>query len=181
MILWHLGGTLAMVRAVFRDPKMDLRWPMFGALLPDLIDKPLGSVFLVDVFHSDRLFAHALIFPVTLMAVVVILTPRSSPWRQRLVSLVIGALFHIVLDGAWNPPEAFWWPFFGFDFPERVDPGLADLFGRMVTDWRIWVGEALGLAYLVYLWRVRLGGELRHFWRTGLIPFAQRPSPSARS
>ena len=44
MIFWHLGPTTLIVRYVFRDPAMDLRWVLAGSLLPDLIDKPWIAV-----------------------------------------------------------------------------------------------------------------------------------------
>lgn len=172
MILWHLGATALLVRYVFRDPRMDLRWVLVGALLPDLVDKPIGSVFFNDTLGSDRLVAHAVVFPVVAMFVVLLVTPRGSASRKGLIGLVIGALFHLVLDAAWADPEAFWWPFFGFEFPPRPDSAIGPLLGRMITDPLVWVGEIAGLSYLVYLWRRYLAepGAVRRFAGDGRIP-----------
>ena len=59
MIFWHVGVTMAVVRYAFRDPAMDLRWVVAGSLLPDVVDKPIGSILFVDTFDSHRLFGHA--------------------------------------------------------------------------------------------------------------------------
>lgn len=176
MIFWHLGVTTLAVRYIYRDPAMDLRWVWVGALLPDLIDKPIGSVLFHSTFETDRLFAHAVVFPVVMLAVVVGLTRRGLR-RKAWVGLVVGALFHLVLDAAWADPEAFWWPFFGLEFPVRADSAIGPLVGRMLTDPLIWVGEAAGAVYLGYLWRRYLAapGALRRFASDGRIPLPLRP------
>jgi hypothetical protein len=170
MILWHIGITTLVVRYVFRDPAMDLRWVMLGSLLPDLIDKPIGSVLFHSTFGSDRLFAHAVAFPVLVLGLVLLFTRRGGA-RKAWMGLVVGSLFHLVLDGAWSDPEAFWWPFFGWDFPERAHSSLGPLLERTLSDPWIWAGEAIGLAYLVMLARRWLGTPIRRraFLRAGTI------------
>ena len=167
MILWHVGATVLMVRYVFRDPNMDLRWVMVGSLLPDLIDKPIGSIFFHDTFGTHRLLAHAVVFPIVGLAVVLVATRRGSAIRRGLIGLVIGVFVHLLLDAAWASPEAFWWPFFGAEFPPIVDSDFASLLARMVSDPLVWAGEAVGLAYLALLWRRHLGapGALGRFFK----------------
>src|SRR5690606_23935305 len=48
MLFWHLGAILWLVRWLFRDPKVDVRFLFLGALLPDLIDIPVGTLLLAD-------------------------------------------------------------------------------------------------------------------------------------
>lgn len=172
MILWHLGGTLAIVRYVFRDPNMDLRWVLLGSVLPDLLDKPLGAVFFNDQFETHRLMGHALVFPVLGLFAVLGLTKRGSALRKGLIGVVIGSLVHLVLDGAWIDAEAFMWPFFGLDFPAVADSAIGPLLERMVKDPLVWAGEAVGLGYCIYLWRRWLSdeGEIRRFVAEGTIP-----------
>ena len=167
MILWHLGATVLIVRYVFRDPDMDLRWVLAGSILPDVIDKPIASVFFHGTFGTHRIFAHSIVFPMVGFAIVLISTKRGTALRRGLIGLVIGVFIHLLLDAAWATPEAFWWPFFGLEFPRVLDSDLVALLGRMLADPLVWAGEALGAAYLVLLWRRYLGtgGALRQFVR----------------
>lgn len=172
MIFWHLGMTVLIVRYVYRDPAMDLRWVLAGSILPDVIDKPLGSILFHDTFQTHRLFSHSVLFPILGLLVVILVTERGSSIRKNLIALVIGCLVHLVLDAAWADPEAFWWPLFGFEFPHVAESAFLELLGSMLTNPWVWAGEALGLAYLGWLWRRHLRGEgaLRAFARDGRIP-----------
>ena len=63
MLFWHLGATMWLFRWIFRDPKVDVRFLLLGAILPDLIDLPLGTLFGSDRFatgdgHRRRQSAH---------------------------------------------------------------------------------------------------------------------------
>lgn len=181
MILWHLGATLLLARYVFRDPGMDLRWVALGSLLPDLIDKPLASVLFNDTFDTHRIVSHALITPVVALFAVLALTKRGSTARRAAIAVVIGAMFHLVLDAAWIDPEAFLWPFFGLGFPPVADSAIIPLLSRMIRSPMVWLGEGLGAAYLVYLWRRYLSepGQSRRVLAEGTIPL--RPVPALRS
>jgi membrane-bound metal-dependent hydrolase YbcI (DUF457 family) len=119
VILWHLGGTVLIARYVFKDAAMDLRWLMFGALLPDLIDKPIASIIFHDTFGTHRAFGHALVFPVVLMTGVMIATRRGAAARKAAIAVVIGVFVHLILDAVWLSPDGFLWPLFGFEFPAR--------------------------------------------------------------
>ncbi len=167
MIFWHVGATIAIVRYVFKDPNMDLRLLAVGSLLPDLIDKPIGSLLFVEQFGTGRVYAHALAFPVVLLLGVMLLTRRGDPRRKALLGLPIGALLHLFLDGQWANPEGFWWPFLGLEFPEMDPARLWPLVGDMLTDPLVLVGEAVGLAYLVVLARK---ADRPSFLASGRIP-----------
>jgi membrane-bound metal-dependent hydrolase YbcI (DUF457 family) len=164
--------TVLIVRYVYRDPKMDLRWVLVGSVLPDVIDKPLGSILFHDTFQTHRLFAHSVLFPVIALLVVLVVTGRGSAIRRGLIGLVIGALVHLVLDAAWADPKAFWWPLFGFEFPPVVDSAFPTLVKSMLTNVWVWIGEAVGLLYLAALWRehLREDGAVRRFLGDGRIP-----------
>lgn len=173
MIFWHLGATLAVVRYAFRDPAMDLRFLAVGAVLADVIDKPVGSVVWNGGFGTGRLWGHALLFPLTLLIVVMVITRRGAGSRKQWLGLPIGGLMHLVLDGVWTDPETFLWPVLGWRFPTRDPSGLGALISELVTDPWILAGEAVGLLYLGYLWRkgLRDPGARRLFWKTGSVPF----------
>jgi len=156
------------VRYVFRDPAMDLRWVIAGSLLPDVIDKPIGSILFHDTFGTHRLFTHSVLVPMLALGVVLLTTDRGSGIRKGLIGAIIGVFLHLLLDAAWASPEAFWWPLFGWEFPRVLDSDFLSLLGRMVSDPLVWIGEALGAGYLVFLWRRYLAdeGELRRFVMT---------------
>lgn len=172
MIFWHLGITVLIVRYVFRDPNMDLRWVLAGSLLPDVIDKPIGSIFFHDTFGTHRLFAHALVFPVVLLAVTMVATRRGTTHRRAAIAVVIAGFIHLLLDGVWTSPEAFLWPFFGTEFPRVAGSAFGTLVADMLRSPFVWAGEVLGLAYLGYLWRryLRNPGDLKRFRRDGRVP-----------
>ena len=171
MIFWHLGGTIVAFRYVFRDPNIDLRFLALGSVLPDLIDKPIGTILLADSFQSGQIFGHSLLFSSLAMAAALALT-RPGIWRKRLLALAIGSLFHLVLDGMWTIRETFLWPAFGWAFPPGPEAYWGGLLERVLSDpWRI-VQELAGISYLIYLARkAELGdaGRRRQFWKTRVI------------
>ena len=168
MIFWHVGGTIAVIRYVFKDPAMDLRFLAFGAVLPDLIDKPVGWLF----YDTGRVFAHALIFPVAVLAIVMFATSRGTARRKAWLGLPIGALLHLFLDLQFTVPEGFWWPFLGLEFPGSDDALASRILDTLTDPWVI-AGEVVGLWYLGGLYRKAglFDRERRDdFRRTGRIP-----------
>lgn len=153
MILWHAGLTLAIVWNVFRDPAVDYRLVVAGALLPDFVDLAAGRPA-----HAHTLLASALG-----LAVVMLATRRRRRARRRLLALPIGMLVHLVLDGIWTQPEVLWWPLLGTAFPEGglVPSPAVGLAQELVGVW------ALGW----FVWRFRLAdaGRRRAFLRSGRL------------
>ena len=171
MIFWHVGGTILAFRYVFRDPDVDYRYLMLGSILPNMIDKPLGTLFFVDALGSGRVFAHSLLFSSVLMVGVLTFTRRGAR-RRKLMAVAIGSLFHLVLDGMWVVRETFLWPAFGWQFPPGPTPFWSELPERVLSDPLLLVQEFLGIVYLIYLWRAaRLNDpELRaDLWSSGAI------------
>lgn len=151
MIFWHVGATIWLFRYVFRDPKVDLRFLVCGALLPDLLDKPVGTVLFPVSIGTGRWIGHTLLFSSLLMAVVLLLTRRGRR-RRAWMALTIGAMIHLILDAMWTTPEVLLWPFLGLEFPPGPDSYWSGLLGRLFdSPWAL-VAEVAGLAYLVWLW-----------------------------
>lgn len=151
MLFWHLGAGLWLFRWIFRDPKVDVRFLALGAILPDLIDLPIGTLFLADRYSTGELWFHSLILPSLYMGLVLAFTRRGRR-RRAWMALGIGWLLHLVLDAVWVHQEVFLWPFFGFEIPAGESPFWPLAWGRALSDpWR-WVKEVAGLAYLVWLW-----------------------------
>jgi hypothetical protein len=152
MFLWFLGVSFAAVWNVFRSPVLDYRLVMVGAVLP-LAEIPFGGPKLL----------HTLAFSVGLLAAVMLATRGRRLVRRRWISLPIGVLMHLVLDGVWARTEVFWWPFFGFAFPSGPLPELDH------GAWTV-VLEIIGAAALVWCWSAfGLADPVRRaeFLRTG--------------
>jgi hypothetical protein len=151
MLFWHVGATAAFVRYAFRDPAMDLRFLALGAILPDLIDLPIGMLWW-SRFSTPRLVAHTLVFGALAMALVVI-TTRRGPRRKQLMLVAVGILLHLFLDAMWQDPETLWWPFLGGGLSETAYPTYGAYLADLLRNPVMWAGEAVGLAYLVILAR----------------------------
>jgi len=136
MLLWYLGVSTAFVWNVFRSPALDYRLVMLGSVLP-----------LLDVVVGGPAVLHTLVFSVALLGVIMLATRERRLLRRRLISLPIGLMMGLVLDGAWATRNVFWWPFFGWSFPGGGLPELQRGFGVSV------VFELIGAAALVWCWK----------------------------
>ncbi len=136
MILWQAAVAVVIVWHVFRDPAIDYRLVVLGALLPDAVDTLAGGT----------LVSHTLVASVTLLLGVMLATRGRRRARRRLLALPIGTFLHLVLDGMWARTHVFWWPAFGWALGGRV-PALDHGTGVLVAQ------EIAGAAALVWLWR----------------------------
>jgi len=170
MVFWHLGASIAIARYAFRDDRMDLRFLVVGALLPDLVDTPIGLAFYGSL-GAVRLGGHSLLAAGGVMAAVLLTTRRGRP-RKRFMPLAIGMLLHLFLDAMWNDAETLWWPFLGIDF-SPAGPGSSGAYVTgVLTDWRTWALEVVGLVYLVVLGRLAGLGRpeaMARLRRTGTV------------
>lgn len=152
MLAWRLGATLWLFRWIFRDPKVDVRFLLLGAVLPDLIDLPIGTLILADRYSTGELWAHSLLVPSLYMAAVLMGTRRGRR-RRAFMAVGVGWLFHLLLDGMWVTQDVFLWPFFGWDIPAGVAPFWLLAWERALSDPVRWITELVGAGYLVWLWR----------------------------
>lgn len=172
MVFWHVGGAVFLARWVFRDPAMDLRILVLGAVLSDLIDKPIGSVLFTSYFDTGRIYAHTLLFAAVVLSGVMAVTRRGTPARKRWLALPIGVLLHLLLDMPIDA-ETLWWPALGTTFPSFAEGALVDLVAYLLNSPWVIAQELLGLAYLVFLYRTRLRGDperRRALVETGRLP-----------
>ena len=138
-------------RVVYRDPKVDLRLLALGAVLPNLIDKPLTLLF-PDAFPAGRTVAHTLAVSAAVMTVVLLATRRGRR-RRAFMAVAIGMLLHLALDAMWTEPEVLFWPVLGVEFPaDAGGGGWPSVVASLMSPWT-WVLEVVGLAYLVVLYR----------------------------
>ncbi|MDQ6909176.1 MAG: metal-dependent hydrolase [Actinomycetota bacterium] len=156
MVLWPAGLALVVVWFVFKDPAIDYRVVVAGALLPDLFDAPFGGAGAL----------HTLVAAVAVLAVVMGATRGHRHARRRWIFLPVGMFLHLVADGMWTRTTVFWWPFFGASFSgalPAVDHGIAVLV----------IEEIAGALALGWFWvRFRLSAPVvrANFVRTGRVP-----------
>lgn len=154
MVLWFAGTSFLAVWLVFRDPAIDHRLVMLGAVLPDLVDGVTGGPWVL----------HSVLGSVVLLAAVMGATVHRRLLRRQLIALPIGTFLHLVFDGAWNDTDSFWWPFTG-----GFGTGSLPSFERGALSI---VMEVVGAGLLIWAYRrFRLGEpERRHrFVRTGRL------------
>lgn len=129
-----------------------------GAILPDLIDKPLGHLILKNSLDYGRIFAHSLLFITVLVILALVL------WKAR-SSLLLGAVAagvgtHLILDNMWDLPVSLFYPLLG-PFEQGHFP---DYFGSsMVTELSSPLEWLFGLVVLMIfldLYYDRFGGSL---------------------
>jgi len=162
MILWFAGTAFVAVWAVFKDPAIDYRLIMAGALVPDAVDVATGG----------RWIGHTVLFSIVLLAVVMLTTQRRRLVRRRLLAIPIGTFLHLVFDGMWADRRTFWWPAFGTSFHGALPSVARGAFDVLL--------ELAGLALLTWGWRrFRLAEPARRqqFLRTGRLgrDLADRP------
>ncbi len=166
MILWPIASALVLVWVVLRDPALDHRMVMGGALVVDLLDAPFGGAAI----------AHTLVASVALVTVVMLATRGRRLARRRWLALPMGTFGHLIFDGAWADTATFWWPVFGSGF-ESVLPAL----GRPPIV--LVIQEVVGAAVLAWFWwRFRLSdpGARAAFVRTGRPQLTPPQLPGGR-
>ena len=155
MLLWFAGMAIVAVWIVFKDPAIDLRLVIAGALLPDVI----------DVWTGHRWIAHTVVASVALLTLVMLGTRGRRRLRRQLLALPIGTFLHLVLDGMWTDRHVFWWPFFGSGFGDRRIPSLS----RGAADIPLEIIGAVALAWAWRRFRLFERERRRTFLRTGRI------------
>jgi inner membrane protein len=135
-----------------REPlRVDYRFILLGALLPDIIDKPLGLILLPDVLANGRTFLHSLLFLLlTLLAAALIYRKQRQLWGFY---IALSVLMHLIMDAMWTDPVTLYWPFLG---GFQAHPGIN--FVQIVQSWtrsfleeaHLYVPEATGFLILLF-------------------------------
>ena len=98
MIAWPAGMALVATWLVFRDPAIDHRVVVLGAVLPDLVDGPFGGARLL----------HTVALSALLLVVVMVVTRGRRHARRRWLFLPVGTFLHLVFDAMWTRTDTFW-------------------------------------------------------------------------
>ncbi len=122
-VFGHLGITLGIAFILFqfvlprigiRPKKINYLFIAIGAILPDLIDKPIGRILLGESVANGRLFGHTLLFVLML----VMLGFFFKDHRDAVFCLSFGAFMHLLEDKMWEMSATLLYPLYGFGFPK---------------------------------------------------------------
>lgn len=170
LILCHLfAGTI--LGLVISDLARDRRLVaacMAGAVLPDLIDKPLGHLLLQATIDNGRLFTHSLPLCLLLLIGGLLIYQRRGP---LLMGVGAGVLSHQLLDAMWTQPELWYYPLLG----QYTKQSYPDFFLLMLqvelttpTEW------LFGAGILACLFSWCRGGRVRSLAPALLIQYEQQ-------
>ncbi|MGA9142028.1 MAG: metal-dependent hydrolase [Methanocella sp.] len=174
----HIGITLLFAYLIFNifKEKIDYRFLIVGAILPDLIDKPIGQYIFVSTFDNGRIFGHTILF-VLLLTMIALYVERKYRFLGISV-LALGALMHQTEDQMWMSPSTSLWPTMGWQFPKL---GLQDYSGyileKLFSDPNAYVPEIIGLAIIAwFIFRFRLyrPDTIKAFLKTGRAAKAEK-------
>lgn len=145
-----LGVAFALVRILKKspDPKTFIIIVGVAAVLPDLIDKPVGLLY--GFQGGGRLVGHTILLSVIIMAVSLVAWRWAT--RKELAISFLPLLFtlavwiHLLLDLMWEEPEILFWPAYGLGFPAGEFS-----WGHLTASPYAMAGEVVGAIILVYL------------------------------
>ncbi len=149
--------------------RVDIRLLLVAALLPDIIDKPMGHLFFREALSSGRIFGHTLLFLIVITLLGLCLyRSRSQLW---LLVIAFGTLMHLILDQMWQTPQTLLWPLFGFTFPrEDITGWVQETFQELLTDPAVYIPELIGAVIIIWLgWRLVRNKKMFKFIRYGQI------------
>lgn len=184
LLFGHLGVTLGIFFGLsIIVPRLKTvinpRYLAIGALLPDLIDKPIGEIIFASTFANGRIFAHTLMFSLLLFLVGLYLYDRGKDIKG--LSLTSGSFLHLFEDLIPSHPSIFFWPMFGWNFPRgSIDyVGIEHLLRMFVRSFHIEfllshiseimamiVGGVMGLILILYWSKKRLEKKCSNQLRT---------------
>lgn len=121
-IFGHLGITLGISFVLFHVilPKAGIKLKIsylfiaLGAILPDLLDKPIGWILLNESVANGRLFGHTLLFA----GIIALVGFHVKEHRTELFCVAFGVFMHLLEDLMWETPTTLLYPLFGFGFPQ---------------------------------------------------------------
>jgi len=129
--------------------RIDIRLLLVGALLPDIIDKPVGQFFFRETLNNGRIFCHTLLF----LIIITLAGLYLYRWRSRtwLLVLSFGTFMHLILDEMWRSPPTLLWPVLGLAF-ERADltNWMHDMLHALLTSPQVYVPELVGAAIVIW-------------------------------
>jgi inner membrane protein len=176
-LLAHTGitmGVAGVVEQAVNRPflRVDYRFILLGALLPDIVDKPLGIAIFAESIANGRTFFHTMVF----LVMAILLGIFIYRWKNALWGFFIafGVLMHFTMDAMWTDPVTLYWPFYQPFFEKH--PGTE--FFAILRSWvytlqiepRIYLPELAGLVILaIFTLRVIKEKRVTAFIMTGYL------------
>jgi inner membrane protein len=150
---------------------LDLRLLIVGSLLPDIIDKPLGQIFLRHSLNNGRIYSHTLLFLVVLIIMAAALYHQR---RKAWIYLLAGGTFtHLIMDEMWLEPQTLFWPFFDLGFPREtgtISGWITQMFQGLFRSPAVFVPEVIGFIIIILFALVLIRRrKVVPFLRSGLI------------
>ncbi len=163
------GGLFSWFARLSRH--MDLRILLVGALLPDIIDKPLGHILLREELSSGRTYAHTLLFAILITLGGLFLRYRTG--KTWLLVLSLGTFVHLILDEMWSSQwhSTILWPLYGTEFPEAELTGwLGNLWDALLHEPDVYIPEIIGgVVLVIFLWVLIRNGNITSFLKHGRL------------
>ena len=128
---------------------LDIRLLLLGSILPDIIDKPIGLLFLRDTLSSGRIYAHTLLFFVLItLAGFLIYMFQHKTW---MLILSVGTLTHLMMDEIWTTRKTLFWPFLGLDFDRiEVTSWISNILEALRNYPQVYIPEFIGFIILIW-------------------------------
>lgn len=167
---FHLVAGIV-IGLLIGDILCDRRWVIpcaIGAVLPDLIDKPLGYLVFPTIGDGRFFFHNFFLFVILLAAGLIIWKYRQNP---VVLALSIGVLSHQVLDSMWAEPKNWLYPALG-NLPVHAQSPQEFLVYLLETD----LGNPAEWALIAFC----IGGAVMYWQRDALAATAVRHPKGAR-
>lgn len=158
LIFGHVGITIGLAKMIERAIRRTAKKDKFlnvhyglvalGSMLPDIIDKPLGHIFLRESLNYGRIISHTLVFSALLWLIALAALRRGVRWP---LAISFGSLVHLILDEMWQIPQTLLWPLYGWSFPHSSQNFLLGVFYSIYRP-EVYIPEIAGAAILLLFW-----------------------------
>lgn len=148
---------------------IDYRFVLVGAILPDLIDKPIGAILFRSTFHNSRIFCHSLIVSEILILIGLYFWFKEK--NNKSLLLGTASLIHLVFDSMWKYPTILFWPFTGWRLPQRPEGDWAlSTMDKLLHDPSTYAPEILGFIILTFFFiKLVRNRKIKEFIKTGRL------------
>ena len=156
LFFFHLfvGLAIGCLLAVLLKNKWAVLFTGIGGVICDLVDKPLGHIFLSGSINDGRIFSHTLLVFLILLILGVVLWKLN---RRRIffLCLSIGVILHQLGDEMWSIPQNWFWPFFGpFCESTAIWPAIPEWFIIIAQTAVIIVAIGVGVYCAAVVWKL---------------------------